>query len=135
MRFSPILLLLFATLGCGSESQSVDEPVETQVQAIPAIENLGGKVPLDEKSSNKQVIYIGFSGTRVTDKGLKHLKGLTSLQTLNLSRTRVTDAGLEHLKGLIRLQDSKHSRIRLFVLCVLHTQHLLRMTSEHNGSA
>jgi hypothetical protein len=32
-----------------------------------------------------------------------HLKGLTSLQTLNLNRIQVIDAGLEHLKELTSL--------------------------------
>ena len=40
----------------------------------------------------------------VTDAGLEHLKGLTSLQILVARQTQVTDAGLEHLKGLTSLQ-------------------------------
>jgi hypothetical protein len=43
--------------------------------------------------------------TRVTDAGLVHLKGLTNLQELNLSGTKVTDGGLMHLKGLGKLQS------------------------------
>jgi Leucine-rich repeat (LRR) protein len=35
---------------------------------------------------------------------LQHLKGLTQLQTFDLSDTQVTDAGLEHLKELTQLQ-------------------------------
>jgi len=34
----------------------------------------------------------------VTDAGLVHLKGLTSLQTLGLGNTQVTDAGVAKLK-------------------------------------
>jgi Leucine-rich repeat (LRR) protein len=41
----------------------------------------------------------------VTDEGLEHLRGLTSLQGLCLSGTQVTDAGLEHLRGLTSLQQ------------------------------
>ena len=40
----------------------------------------------------------------VTDGRLVHLKGLTSLQSLNLENTQITDAGLVHLKGLTNLQ-------------------------------
>ncbi len=40
---------------------------------------------------------------KVTDAGLKHLKGLTNLQSLDLGQTQVTDAGLEPLKGLTQL--------------------------------
>jgi len=42
---------------------------------------------------------------RVTDAGVAHLKGLTALQTLELNFTEVTDAGLAHLKGLTALQS------------------------------
>jgi len=55
----------------------------------------------------------GFMGTRVTDAGLEHLKGLTQLQWLNLTGTRVTDAGLKHLKGLgqLRLLDLENTQV------------------------
>ena len=46
----------------------------------------------------------GPAGSPVTDAGLVHLKGLTDLQTLDLSETKATDAGLEHLKGLTELR-------------------------------
>ena len=45
-----------------------------------------------------------LSDTKVTDAGLMHLTGLTKLKTLSLRNTKVTDAGLEHLKGLTELQ-------------------------------
>jgi hypothetical protein len=41
----------------------------------------------------------------VTDAGLAHLVGLTSLRELNLWNTEVTDAGLAHLAGLKSLQE------------------------------
>jgi hypothetical protein len=41
----------------------------------------------------------------ISDAGLEHLKGLKSLEYLNLEWNRVTDAGLEHLKGLSNLRD------------------------------
>ena len=46
----------------------------------------------------------GPPGTKVSDAGLKHLKGLTQLRRLDLDRTKVSDAGLEHLKGLTQLR-------------------------------
>jgi hypothetical protein len=36
--------------------------------------------------------------TRVTDKGLRTLKGLTALRRLDLTGTKVTDAGVKDLK-------------------------------------
>jgi hypothetical protein len=47
---------------------------------------------------------LGLSGTMVTDAGLDRIKGLTNLQSLSLGKTQVTDAGLKHLKGLTGLR-------------------------------
>jgi len=123
MRFSPIVLLLFAMLGCGSESPPANEvdrkareqdvetivenksspatsaakPVETQEQAIAAIKKLGGKVTIGRKSPNK-LIHVDLRGTKVTDAGLVHLKELTNLHTLYLINTKVTDEGVKKLQ-------------------------------------
>ena len=44
--------------------------------------------------------------THTKPKVLKqYLKGLTSLEELDLSDTQITDAGLEDLKGLTRLEE------------------------------
>jgi hypothetical protein len=49
----------------------------------------------------------------VTDAGLPHLLGLTSLSSLDLARTAVTDAGLTHLKVLagLRWLDLSHTLV------------------------
>ena len=44
-----------------------------------------------------------LNGTKVTDAGLAHLKGLSQLKNLQLENTKVTDAGLAHLKELNQL--------------------------------
>ena len=71
--------------------------------ALVAIEELGGRVVFDEKNPDKPVV-VDLVGSDVTDASLIHLRGLTSLQTLNLTETHVTDAGLVHLKGLTALK-------------------------------
>ena len=48
---------------------------------------------------------LDLSLTDVTDAGLAYLNELTILHTLDLSLTDVSDAGLAHLKGLTNLQD------------------------------
>ena len=94
-----------------------------QREAVAAIEALGGHVFYEHESNSPAellgpewlrelvgeeyfvtIIVVGLNSTKVTDAGLEHLKGLTSLQRLYLDRTNVTDAGLEHLKGLTSLQ-------------------------------
>jgi beta-lactamase regulating signal transducer with metallopeptidase domain/Leucine-rich repeat (LRR) protein len=76
-----------------------------QAKATAEIEKLGGKVIVDEKNPAKPVIGVDLTGTKVTDAGLEHLKGLPKLQSLKLYRTKVTDEGLKHLKGLTNLQS------------------------------
>ena len=54
------------------------------------------------------VVYVSLSSLHVsestTDARLEHLKGLPSLQTLDLNSTKITDGGLENLKGLTQLK-------------------------------
>ncbi len=52
----------------------------------------------------KQLQELNLDGTKVTDAGLEHLKGLTQLRTLNLSGTTITDSGLKHLQSFTELQ-------------------------------
>ena len=40
----------------------------------------------------------------ITDAGITHLSGLTTLRWLSLTGTKVTDVGLEQLQGLPRLE-------------------------------
>ena len=86
------------------------EPNAEQARAITEIKKLGGKVTVDKSSPGEPVISVDlqnrpFIGPRVTDAGLVHLKGLTTLRTLNLSKAYITDAGLENLKGLSQLES------------------------------
>ena len=83
-----VLLISFVLLGCGSEPDA-------------AIKKLGGRVEIDGESG--EVVLVSLSGTQITDAGLVHLKGLTSLTALILNDTQITDEGLAHLNGLTRL--------------------------------
>ncbi len=86
-----VVMLVSGIAGCGDREK----------QAIAKIEELGGSVRVNESTNRTEV---DLSGTNVTDAGLEHLKGLTSLQELYLDGTEVTDAGLVHLKGLTSLR-------------------------------
>jgi len=48
--------------------------------------------------------YLDASETKITDAGLKELKGLRSLETVYLIATDISDAGLRELKALPNLQ-------------------------------
>jgi hypothetical protein len=113
MRILSCLLLACSLLlvGCG-ESETASDSVDTDVEAkqkqdadVAAIRKLGGRVTFDEKNPGKPLVGVTLHGPKVTDARLVHLKGLTSLQSLEINTTPVTDAGLVHLKGLTSLQE------------------------------
>jgi len=101
-------LLLIAIAGCGGGSSppgggAVPTPEGSQAKAgnVAALKKLGSLI---ERNEQGEVVEVDFAVVDdFTDAGLVHLKGLTSLQTLNLSGS-ITDAGLVHLKGLDKLQ-------------------------------
>ena len=61
-------------------------------------------------SNNEQgeVSTVFLSDTQITDAGLVHLEGLTSLTWLFLSRTQITDAGLAKLKETLPIWCEIH---------------------------
>ena len=87
------LLVLVLALGC---VRPVGNPAEAT--AIAAIQQLGGKVEVDEKQPDQPVIKVYLHSTPVKDADLVHLGQLKQLQNAFLGRTAITDAGLEHLK-------------------------------------
>ena len=63
-------------------------------------------VHLKGLTSLKSLDLGGFRGLqecKITNSGLEHLKGLTNLNLLSLGSTKITDAGLVHLKGMTGL--------------------------------
>ena len=69
---------------------------------------------LDDRSSGcleslPQLRYLGFADSRITDVGLKHIRGLTELRILDFALdgeriSAITDVGLANLKGLTKLE-------------------------------
>lgn len=51
-----------------------------------------------------QIKWVDLARTKVTDKGLAHLAGMSNLTRLHLENTGITDAGLDALKGLANLE-------------------------------
>jgi Leucine-rich repeat (LRR) protein len=75
--------------------------------SVDKIEKLGGRFRVDPKKTNNPVIELDLSNTAVTDEDLQLLKDLPDLRVLILGGTqgtKVTDKGLEHLKGSVNLQ-------------------------------
>ena len=69
-----------------------DEPED---RAIQVIKKLGGRFTRDDKAAAKPVVAVTLSGSEVTDATLKEIKGLTSLDTLQLILTHVTECRVE----------------------------------------
>jgi hypothetical protein len=92
------------------DSQSLHE--RGREKTVAAIKKLGGKVKVDEKRPGRRVMEVDLSFQQVTDADLAHLKGLTSLKSLELGGTKVTDVGLPHLKDLPRLELLLRNRSR-----------------------
>ena len=108
-----IWMFVATTSAAGQDKDAISS--ESEQKAIAAIRKLGGRVRFDTSAPGrslpgrkgdpvKPVISVNFYGTRVTDAGLVHLKGLTKLETLNLQSTDISDTGLIHLKGLASLK-------------------------------
>ena len=83
------LLLVMGMVGCGVP--------------VARLEDKGAKITKNEQG---EVVEVDLYRKKISDAGLADIKGLTSLEALNLNSCRqVTDAGLVHLKGLTNLED------------------------------
>ncbi len=72
---------------------------------LTTLQNLGAKARLDDKG---ELIALHLGGTEITDARLEQLKGLSSLETLDLTETKVTVEGINKLKQA--LPDCKMMR-------------------------
>ena len=152
MKAMAMILVTFVLVGCtdksgsktgdssgsktGNKSTASVEPVPAKRKAaIAAIGQLGGEVTVDEKKPGKPVIAVSFNNTKVTDTELAHLKGLISLQNLNLQDTKVTDAGLIHLVGLTNLEDLNLSGTNVGDAGLVHLKGLTKIQKlDLNGT-
>ncbi len=117
----------FGLVGSGAWARG-GEPDPAQVEAVEAIERVGGWVSpqgllfpggcvvviegttasdgdLVHLKRLKDLWVLGLDGTKITDAGLAHVGGVKSLKVLGLKDTQVTDAGIARLKGLEHLRE------------------------------
>ena len=101
MKTLAMFLMVVLLVGySGSNDAQGQTSKESQAAAVAAIKKLGGRVTFDEKNPGKPLRVI-LRGSKVTDAGLVHLKGLTKLGTLNLTDTKVTAAGVKDLQAAL----------------------------------
>ena len=109
-QFSLRRLMVFVLI-CGVVSAWVGwklEQTRRELMVVARIESLGGSVVMSPPRIGSHwitrhfgtVTQANLSDTQLTDAGLESLKGLPSLDALDLPGTQITDAGLEHLKHL-----------------------------------
>jgi Leucine-rich repeat (LRR) protein len=78
------------------------------------------------KLNNLQALSL--LDTRVTDDGLRHIKGLTKLRWLSLRYARnITNAGLVHLKDLKNLEDLSLEATKTTAAGLVHLQGLTKL--------
>ncbi len=65
----------------------------------------GTDAALEPVSRLERVQWLRLDGTAVTDLGLAHLRGMSSLFRLDVQDTHVTDAGILQLRGLTKLKE------------------------------
>jgi len=61
-------------------------------------------VTLSQASKRQDLVMVSARGTRITDAGLLHFKGLKELRQLNIAHTSITDDGLRHLESIVSLR-------------------------------
>jgi hypothetical protein len=94
-RVACLLVLGATSPGC---IQTSPDPTLAEIQRV------GGKFEIDETAPGRPLVSVDLSFTPITDTGLKHLRGSTSLEEVYLCGTGITDVGLEHLGGLTDLR-------------------------------
>ena len=94
-------ILLDETLTTDTELECIERLTSLQELEIVQVTDAG----LEHLKGLTSLQMLSLGDTQITDAGLEHLEGLTNLQYLDLYGTQITDAGLEHLERLTNLQD------------------------------
>jgi Leucine-rich repeat (LRR) protein len=114
--FRSIVEVSFQPGEFGEESQESPKPTVDDTLALI------GKLPA--------LNFLRVDKHRVTDRGLRGLRGLTNLEALYLQGSNITDVGLEQLRGLKRLtQLSLASRVHESAISDAGLAHLKGLTS------
>jgi hypothetical protein len=78
----------------------------TTVNPRTAVEQMGGRVTVDEADPSRPVVGVDFRGNaRVRDEDLDYLAGFPKLRMLDLRGTGVTDAGVARLASCAGLAE------------------------------
>ncbi len=81
------------------------------------------------------VLGINLVHTRANDEGMKNLRGLSRLETLDLNYTEISDEGMQHLAGMTKLSGLTLGSHRITDAGIEHIKGLTRLTFLNIGSA
>jgi hypothetical protein len=76
-----------------------------QARAVTAIEQLGGRLVRDAQRDGNPVVKADLAGTRVSDRDLESLRGLSQLHHVVLRGTGITDLGLPQVTTAGKLRN------------------------------
>lgn len=85
------------------EGFSIDVPTGKELKLQIASRDKHVDLSSLEAVESKEIHTLDLHMTKLRDRDITYLKGLTSIKALNLQDTNIISNGLEHLKGLIQL--------------------------------
>ena len=84
---------------------TVDSTIAWRYQHTPRLTNTGlTDDGLEHLAGLSSLTALWLPPTQISDAGLSHLSGLPNLRKLHVDSMQITDAGLEHLAGLTNLE-------------------------------
>lgn len=109
-----ILLAALMASVLGFASPAFADPAEDN--AVKFVEKLGGSVQRDNKSKAKvkPITGVFLSKSDITDKGVKELGGIKTLEVLDLGNSsKLTDAGMKQIAALKTVTDLRLEKVKL----------------------
>ena len=97
LRFVPFIAVLIC-LGCGGMNE--EENTESAKAAWARVESLGGHGVWE-----RDMVVVSLKGTGIVDDDLSLFSDFPYVQILDLSFNPLTDDSLKHLKGLTSLES------------------------------
>jgi Leucine-rich repeat (LRR) protein len=93
--------------------------------AVAALTKLGARIKQDDQGND---VELNLSRSKITDAGLRQLKGLTALESLDLMSCRnITDAGMVHLKGMTHLHALNLSGTQITDAGLVHLKGMTKL--------